>query len=374
MAASHHARTKSRQCSCSIQGPGGAEATALKGSVGQGGVNQQADVRNVQSRLNRVAPEDGGPEVPLDVDGICGTLTRQAILTFQKRHPELLKDGRIDVGKNTWKRLLALSDGEEVMSFSTSGPQPKKSSGGGKKAPTPPPDLTLPLAALTLSQYRIFEALKSLDVAMTELQGCQARSFLDINPSKASLFKAYQDLKPGLKELPTVDRVFHVISNDKVVFAKAQDSLQRLRKIYRAMLDVIVTTLFTTPKAEKNGSRRFVRVVPQAVLNSIHVGGAIADAPEQGWWFKNANLGHIRIGSAHVNDGDLITSMIHEMAHFVSHPSTYIVGGHVSGIYNKALDDTHAQAVRNAFCYEWYAFLASFKSQRSTPNQSLVLI
>lgn len=374
MAASFHARTKSRNCSCSVQNPGGGEATALKASVGQGGSNQDSDVRNVQARLNRVDVEDGGPETPLAVDGICGPLTRSAILQFQKRHSELLKDGRIDPGKNTWKRLLALSDGEEVMSFGPGTPQPKKSSGGGKKAPAPPlPDLTLPLIAMTLAQYRIYESLKSLDVAITELQGCQARSFLDTKPSKSSLSKAYQELKPQLKELPTVDRVFHVMGSDQVVFAKANDSLQRLRKVYRTMLDVIVTTLITTPKAEKNGTRRFVRVVPQRTLDSIHPGGAIADAPEQGWWQKNANLGHIRIGAAHVNDVDLITSMIHEMAHFVSHPSSYIVGGHFSGIYNKALDDTHAQAVRNAFCYEWYAYLASFKSKRSTPNQSLVL-
>src|SRR5262249_15486441 len=152
------------------------------------------------------------------------------------------------------------------------------------------------------------------------------------------------------------------------------DCLRRLRKIYATMLDVMNATILTTPKAEKNGTRRYIRVVRQSILTGDHPdGGAIADAPDQGWWKQNANLGHIRIGSDHINDSDLITTVIHEMSHFVSHPTTYIVGAHVSGIYNKAFNDNHFQAVRNAFCYEWYALLAAFKNQRTQPNNALVL-
>ena len=102
--------------------------------------------------------------------------------------------------------------------------------------------------------------------------------------------------------------------------------------------------------------------------------GVIAAAPEGGWWDKNANVSYIEYNSSNINDGDAITTLIHEMSHFVSHHSSYIVGPHhPKGEYNGAFNDTHAQAVRNSFCYEWYAFLSSFKSQRSTPNDNLVL-
>ena len=82
---------------------------------------------------------------------------------------------------------------------------------------------------------------------------------------------------------------------------------------------------------------------------------------------------HIRYGSGHLDDADAFTSLIHEMSHFVSHPSTFIVGAHVSGTFNAAFNDSQFQALRNAFCYEWYAYLAAYKHRRSTPNNALVL-
>lgn len=343
------------------------EAPDLNGSVGENGANLAADVRNVQLRLNSVSPASGGPAFPLAVDGICGPLTKAAIKRFQQRYwRELLGDGRIDPGKNTWKKLVALSEGED-----TSGLDARVPKNGVNAHAAPPGDPTMPLIALWLAQYRIYEAIKSLDVAARELNTINMRSTMDVDPH-ASLFKTYTANQSTLLELPTVDRCFHV-AGPKMTFAHANDMLSRLRRLYATMIDVIVATSITTPKAEKNGSRRYVRVVPQRVLNSVHPKGAIADAPDQGWWRKNANRAHIRVGTGHLNDVDLITTMIHEMSHFVSHHSTFIVGQHVSGIYNKAFDDTPHQAVRNAFCYEWFAFLAAFKTQRSLPNSALQL-
>src|SRR3954454_9336784 len=114
MTSLYFARMRSKQCiQAWAEDSSADEPTTLTGSVGQGGVNRAGDVRNVQSRFNRVAPEDGGPDSMLDVDGLCGPLTRGAILHFQQHHPELLHDGRIDPDKNTWKKLLALSGGIE---------------------------------------------------------------------------------------------------------------------------------------------------------------------------------------------------------------------------------------------------------------------
>ena len=50
-----------------------------------------------------------------------------------------------------------------------------------------------------------------------------------------------------------------------------------------------------------------------------------------------------------------------------------MLGAHVSGTFNAAFNDSQFQALRNAFCYEWYAYLAAYKHRRSTPNNALVL-
>ncbi|MBR0693300.1 peptidoglycan-binding protein [Bradyrhizobium lablabi] len=356
--------------------PGSEESTILSGSVGQGGVNRTSDVRNVQSRLNRVTAQGGGPGSMLDADGLCGPLTRGAILRFQQHHPGLLHDGRIDPGKNTWKSLLALSGEIEMASGGTKADRPDAreiAAPHHHHAPTPPLDPTMPLICMALARFRISAAIRALDVATAELDGINLKSYLRPDPKEA-LYQTYKESETALLELPTVHRCFK-IADEKMKYPNVSDVLHRLRRIYTSMGDVIAATMLTTPKAERTGTRRFVRVIRQRTLDREHHGlPTIADAELQGWWKKNANLAHIRVGSDHVDSSDLITSLIHEMSHFVSHPSTYIVSAHPKpSQYNGAFNDTHAKAVRNAFCYEWYAFLASFKSERSTPNEALTL-
>lgn len=75
-------------------------------SVGQGGVNQQADVFNIQYGLDQVPPIDGGPTPPLKIDGLCGPKTIGAIRAFQQKHFGWAGcDGRIDPGKQTIAKL-----------------------------------------------------------------------------------------------------------------------------------------------------------------------------------------------------------------------------------------------------------------------------
>jgi peptidoglycan hydrolase-like protein with peptidoglycan-binding domain len=68
----------------------------MSGSVGVGGKNIRDDVVLVQSLLNLVGPQEGGPSTKLKVDGISGPLTAGAISRYQKAH-KLVADGRIDV-------------------------------------------------------------------------------------------------------------------------------------------------------------------------------------------------------------------------------------------------------------------------------------
>ena len=369
----HHVRTPHRQCR-NWHGTEPIDPTSnLSDSVGEGGVNRPGDVSNVQSRLNRVAPADGGPTAALEVDGSCGPLTTSAIKRFQQRYPgQLLADGRIDVNKNTWKKLLALSETGRPVEAGL--PKQPTAGAGGESAATTAETIELLNIALFMSRWRILEAIRAIDISASDLEGCEARRWFAVGPKTMTLLEAYEELKPRLTELPTLDRCFHVV-NSKTTIGVARDTLRRLRKVYTDMLDVIFQNTLTTPAAEKSGTRRFIRLVTDKYMKAMYPkGGAIASAGQGGWWLKNANLEHIRFNSANASDGDVITTLIHEMSHFVSHYSSYQIGNHHSkGLYNEAFNDTHAQAVQNSFCYEWYAFLASFKHQRKTPNASLVL-
>lgn len=77
----------------------------ISNSVGNGGVNQNQDVRAVQSQLNAQMPTT---LTKLVVDGKSGPVTIVAIRSFQKLVVGLrMPDGRVDAGGKT---LIALSD------------------------------------------------------------------------------------------------------------------------------------------------------------------------------------------------------------------------------------------------------------------------
>ncbi len=79
---------------------------AILASVGLHGKNLDPDVRTIQDLLNKVPVDQGGPKVPLEVDGICGPLTRGAIQNFQLRQFGWSgADGRVDPGHQTLARL-----------------------------------------------------------------------------------------------------------------------------------------------------------------------------------------------------------------------------------------------------------------------------
>ncbi len=82
-------------------------ARTLNASVGRmGGKNRPEDVITVQQLLNRVPVPKGGPSTPLDVDGLCGPLTTNAIQKFQLHHFGWKgADGRVDPNGPTLEKL-----------------------------------------------------------------------------------------------------------------------------------------------------------------------------------------------------------------------------------------------------------------------------
>jgi hypothetical protein len=71
-----------------------------------GGKNHPDDVVTVQQLLNQVPPHQGGLPKPLDVDGLCGPKTIDAIQKFQLHHFGWKgADGRVDPGGPTLAKL-----------------------------------------------------------------------------------------------------------------------------------------------------------------------------------------------------------------------------------------------------------------------------
>lgn len=75
-------------------------------------LNRTADVRAVQNALNRFPVLDGGPDPKLVPDGICGPLTKDAIVFFQRKfgltpgeRTDIDVDGIVDVDGPTIQRL-----------------------------------------------------------------------------------------------------------------------------------------------------------------------------------------------------------------------------------------------------------------------------
>ena len=89
--------------------PLGKAAPRIGAAVGAGSpprcTNLPKDVKAIQEALNRFAPQYGGPQPKLDVDGKCGPLTRAAILRFQQVCGFPVQDGIVDVNGHTIRRL-----------------------------------------------------------------------------------------------------------------------------------------------------------------------------------------------------------------------------------------------------------------------------
>jgi hypothetical protein len=89
---------------------GSVSAWTIEKSVGQGGVNQKADVLKIQQLLNLIAPEDGGALPPLAEDGYIGPHTLRAITKFQQFY-KTASDSRVDPHGPTLKKMNEVPKG-----------------------------------------------------------------------------------------------------------------------------------------------------------------------------------------------------------------------------------------------------------------------
>lgn len=77
----------------------------ISGPVGKGGKNRPEDVMIVQYLLNCVPAKEGGPKKELILDGLCGPLTNEAIVGFQRKAMNTC-DGKVSPGGPTFASLL----------------------------------------------------------------------------------------------------------------------------------------------------------------------------------------------------------------------------------------------------------------------------
>ena len=81
-------------------------AQHISASVGQGGVNRKDDSIKVQSLLNKVPVDQGGPSPLLVVDGLPWQKTIAAIKQFQRVQLGFKwPDGRVDPNGKTLEKL-----------------------------------------------------------------------------------------------------------------------------------------------------------------------------------------------------------------------------------------------------------------------------
>jgi peptidoglycan hydrolase-like protein with peptidoglycan-binding domain len=79
-------------------------ALTITAPVGENGFGKTDEVKKVQRLLNCVPVMSGGPWPRLDVDGVCGPVTRNAIRVFQSEQLGFA-DGRVDPNQETLKSL-----------------------------------------------------------------------------------------------------------------------------------------------------------------------------------------------------------------------------------------------------------------------------
>ncbi len=79
---------------------------SLSGSVGKGGGNAPADVKQVQTLLRKFASAPGCKELDIKVDSKNGKSTEKAIEVFQKQVAGMSRpDSLVEPGGKTWKAL-----------------------------------------------------------------------------------------------------------------------------------------------------------------------------------------------------------------------------------------------------------------------------
>ena len=219
---------------CSMcDAPRGSGTASIKGSVGRGGRNLPDDVKAIQSALNEEDEVDGGPSVPLDVDGLVGPFTIAAIEKYQRRQLGWA-DGRVDPDGPTIHALEGDGSG-------ATGPQ--KGGKKKKKKPKPPPKATPAQNKAFVEKLGGLLPRARQWVEMAQIKIDMASDFLrkgPVNPKDP--FPALHDI--GKPDLALFNKYFHTEKQPHNVQLQQLDHVSR---IYDSMRTVLTESLLAAP-------------------------------------------------------------------------------------------------------------------------------
>lgn len=302
---------------------GATGTVTITASVGLGGVNRADDVKKIQTLLNGVRPDRGGPVPKLVVDGLCGPLTRNAIRKFQAFLQLPVQDSRVDPDGPT---LMALNS-ERMNS-------------------------TAPSMPLLRHAIRLFRAIN----ASSDARAAVKRA---IAVTESALH--YKMIGPGLTQSPDAYQfVSQHFKFDGVSDNRAVDDLTYIRAIYRRMETVLrgvpgvtgtqiygsnLHDIDPTPEQTPAMWKAYVPVADEGPYLSTRI-----------YWTDNID-GHPQDRYTYL--------LLHELAHFVDNiePTLQIVDhGYLALGTVFALD--HHRRVRNADNYSMMAFHRAFGKAR----------
>ncbi|MGO9596701.1 MAG: peptidoglycan-binding domain-containing protein [Isosphaeraceae bacterium] len=320
----------------------------ISASVGEGGLNRPDDVRLIQSSLNDIDVEDGGPDPLLDVDGIAGPLTKSAIARFQQPHIGFA-DSRVDPDGPTLRALNALRatpDGGGDMPVAASA---GKKRGGKKPAFVPNPKLVARAVSL-LPEIRTLIRAVNFRLAVVEPYVSSGKQEMPKGPF-------LEGVRSNLKLL---DSVFSFLE-----FPHARPVFENLRRVYRNM-DVALNRSFET--APLIAPALFVpNPVPseEGVDDAYTSAGGAFDGPE----VKLRGLGvpanriYLCEGFGNSSHPRQLITAVHELAHYVSQ-APFLIDDQIKSGADFPADRERLNAlapdrkVRNAEHYAWYGFVA----------------
>jgi peptidoglycan hydrolase-like protein with peptidoglycan-binding domain len=318
----------------------------IQGSVGRGGRNDPTDVRQIQQALNQVPVGEGGPVVPLDVDGFVGPKTETAIFQFQKRQFGLAKaDSRVDPGQYTLAKLREFQDDQPLCDASP----------GGANATV---DHSQDTPVLLRVYANLPQVMSWTSAAIRQLQN--AEDYL--RSSTPDWMEA-----SGQQSLLLVDRCFHVIDLGP---DRAVQAIWNIRRIFRNMQMVVghfsEATDFGTGYFQPATSGFFTKDKKLVFAYTFPGGWTATDRNNPNLPATSNSTGEtLREDAIYIctdaskdkSSEDLTDMLIHELAHFVGPEKGFFqIVDHAYG--TAALQLNHQTAIRTASCYAWLAWLA----------------
>lgn len=306
-------------------------AIQISAPVGNVSPNRAEDVQTIQDALNRTRPEDGGPRIPLKVDGLCGPRTKDVIQNFQvKQFGWKYADMKIEPGKQTIARL------NELLGAAAAGP------------PLPTVDIEIKDTAAeeafkALMTEHLQRARKCIRAAQFDIT--RALPVVDQPDGPITQFSR-KKLLDRLNRHFDLDRA-HDPRNALVCLLSVFDNMEKVFQRPGGMWGEKAFVLYS-------GNIRKDRVGFTYPSGFYHPGAFSREKLRYDTIYITSMFAPAIAGKYHAGAG----TILHELAHFCAGPQNFgVIGDNAYGNRGTAKVDglKPEQKLRNADCYANYA-------------------